>query len=60
MDATCDPRATGHLVNTQQIETLGVFGPEIQILTPLAPEDTWPCFMREPASAWRSPEASIA
>jgi mannose-6-phosphate isomerase-like protein (cupin superfamily) len=46
MDATFDPRATGHLVNTEQIETLGVFGPQVQILTPLTAEDTWPCLMR--------------
>jgi hypothetical protein len=50
MAATCDPRAAGPLVNTEQIETLGVFGPTIQILTPLAPEDALFCFMREPAS----------
>ena len=39
-------RATGHLVNTEKIETLGLFGPKVQILTPIAPQNTWSCFMR--------------
>lgn len=45
MAPTFDPRATGHLVDQGQIETLSLMGPTIQILTPLT-EDPGPCLMR--------------
>lgn len=45
MAPTFDPRATGHLVDQGQLETLSLMGPTIQVLTPLT-EDSGPCLMR--------------
>ncbi len=45
MAPTFDPRATGHLVDQGQLETLSLMGPTIQVLTPLT-GDPGPCLMR--------------
>jgi uncharacterized RmlC-like cupin family protein len=35
-----------HLVEPEQVETLSILGPTIQVLTPPEGDDTWPCLMR--------------
>ncbi len=46
MPATLQQRETAHLVEPELIETLNVLGPTIQVLTPPAEDDIWPCLMR--------------
>jgi mannose-6-phosphate isomerase-like protein (cupin superfamily) len=37
---------TAHLVEPEDIATLSVLGPTIQVLTPPEADDAWPCLMR--------------
>ncbi len=46
MVAKVQQRETAHLVDPELIETLDILGPTIQVLTPPAEVDTWPCLMR--------------
>ncbi len=46
MVATLQQHETAHLVEPEQIETLSILGPTIQVLTPPEADDAWPYLMR--------------